>query len=124
MNRRYTVLIIEDDPQFRITLAAYLEDSGYNVLEAGDGLEGMEIFGGSRPDIVLTDLRMSGLDGLGVITAVKKLSPATPVIVFTGTSDPSAAENALRLGAVECMFKPIEDLSHLEAVIVKALENI
>jgi CheY-like chemotaxis protein len=40
MSRRYTVLIIEDDPQFRMTLAAYLEDSGYNILEAGDGLVG------------------------------------------------------------------------------------
>jgi DNA-binding NtrC family response regulator len=118
------VLIIEDDPQFRMTLAAYLEDSGYNILEAGDGLGGMEIFGGSRSDIVLTDLRMPGLDGLGVIAAVKKQSPSTPVIAFTGTSEPLAAENTMRIGAFACLFKPIEDLGALEAEVVKALEQI
>jgi CheY-like chemotaxis protein len=124
MNRARTVLVIEDDPQFRMTLAAYLEDSGYTVLEASDGLEGLEVFDRARPDIVLTDLRMPKLDGLGVIAAVKARSPSTPVIAFTGTRDPLAGENALRLGAWGCLFKPIEDLSALESALVKALEQM
>ena len=123
MGRACTVLVIEDDPQFRLTLIAYLEDSGYAVLEAADGLEGLEVFTRARPDIVLTDLRMPKLDGLGVISAVKARSSATPVIAITGTRDPLAEESALSLGAWRCLFKPIEDLSVLEAVVMKALEQ-
>jgi len=118
-----TVLIIEDDPQYRLTLTAYLEDSGYTVFEAADGLEGMEVFSRVRPDIVLTDLRMPKLDGLGVISAVKARSPATPVIAITGTKDPLAEEDSLGLGAWRCLFKPLEDLSILDSLVMKALEE-
>jgi sigma-B regulation protein RsbU (phosphoserine phosphatase) len=121
MSRAFTVLVIEDDPQYRMTLTAYLEDSGYTVLEAADGLEGLEVFTRARPDIVLTDLRMPKLDGLEVIAAVKARSPSTPVIALTGRRDRLAEENALRLGAWRCLSKPIEDLSVLEAAMVKAL---
>jgi CheY-like chemotaxis protein len=124
MNTRRRVLIIEDDSQVRMTLTAYLEDSGYHVLEAGDGVEGMASFEKDRPDIVLTDLRMPELDGFGVIERVKKVSPETPVIAFTGTGDRLAVQNALKLGARACLLKPIEDLSLLEAEVVKALESI
>jgi phosphoserine phosphatase RsbU/P len=120
MDRPRTVLIIEDDPQVCMTMTAYLEDSGYTVLEAADGIEGLDVFARARPDIVLTDLRMPRLDGYGVITALKRQSPATPIIAFTGTGDISAVDNALRLGASECLFKPIEDLGILEAAMVKA----
>jgi len=114
--------VIEDDPQFRMTMTAYLEDSGFTILEAADGIEGMAMFEANIPDIVLTDLRMPQMDGFGVITAVKKKNPDTPVIAFTGTSDPSAADNAIRLGASVCLFKPIEDLSQLEDAINRALK--
>ncbi len=123
MGRARTVLVIEDDPQYRLTLTAYLEDSGYTVLEAADGLEGLEVFSRVRPDIVLTDLRMPKLDGLGVIAAVKARSPATPVIAITGTRDPLAEENAMSLGVWRCLFKPIEDLSILENAIEGACSN-
>jgi sigma-B regulation protein RsbU (phosphoserine phosphatase) len=123
MSRMRTVLIIEDDPQYRLTLTAYLEDSGYTVFEAADGQEGLEVFSRVRPDIVLTDLRMPKLDGLGVIAAVKAQSPATPVIAITGTRDLLAEENALSLGVWRCLFKPIEDLSILENAIEGACSN-
>ena len=123
MNSSCTILVIEDDPQFRMTVAAYLEDSGFTILEAADGIEGMTVFDTDTPAIVLTDLRMPRMDGFGVIAAVKKLSPGTPVIAFTGTSDPSVTDNAIHLGALMCLFKPIEDLSHLEDAIRQALAN-
>ena len=123
MGKACTVLVIEDDPQYRLTLTAYLEDSGYTVLEAANGLEGLEVFNRARPDIVLTDLRMPKLDGLGVIAAVKARSPATPVIAITGTRDLLAEEDALGLGAWSCLFKPIEDLRDLDAAIERALDN-
>jgi CheY-like chemotaxis protein len=123
MNTRRKVLIIEDDPQLRMTLTAYLEDSGYDVREAENGMAGMLLFEKDRPDIVLTDLRMPELDGFGVIEGVMKEDPAIPVVAFTGTGDHQAVQNALRLGARACLLKPIEDLGILEAEVVKALES-
>ena len=121
MAHRCTVLVIDDDSLVRMTLVAYLEDSGYRVLEAGDGEEGVELFQASLPDIVLTDLRMPKLDGFGVIAAIKTMSPATPVVAITGTGDPAAATEALRLGARGFLTKPIIDFSELEASIERAL---
>jgi phosphoserine phosphatase RsbU/P len=123
MNSSGKVLIIEDDPQLRMTLTAYLEDSGYTIFEAVDGLEGLEVFTENRPEIVLTDLRMPKMDGFAVITRIKELSPTTPVIAFTGTGDSLAADNALHLGARECLFKPI-DLSILEAAVKMQLNSL
>jgi len=123
LSRANTVLVIEDAPRFRLTLTAYVEDSGFTVLEAADGLGGLEVFARARPEVVLTDLRVPKLDGYGVIAAVKEQSPATPVIAFTGSSDPLAEENALRLGAWKCLLKPIEDLRILEAAVVKEHEQ-
>jgi CheY-like chemotaxis protein len=86
-------------------------------------MEGMALFENHRPDIVLTDLRMPKLDGFEVIERVRKESPATPVIAITGTGDHLAVQTALRLGARACLVKPIEDLSILEAEVVKVLES-
>ena len=118
-----TILIIEDEPEFRLTLTAYLEDSGFTIFEAADGQEGLEVFSRIKPDIVLTDLRMPKLDGFGVIAVITKESPATPVIAFTGTGDRMAANKAINLGARGCLLKPIENLCILEDAIVKALEQ-
>jgi DNA-binding NtrC family response regulator len=118
-----TVLIIDDDPDIRLTLGAYLEDSGYAILEAADGREGIEIFVSCKPDIVVTDLRMPKLDGFGVITAIKAQHPETPVIAITGTGDSLAVKESVRLGAWDCLLKPISDLRSLETAIKQALER-
>ena len=86
-------------------------------------MEGLEAYTRARPDIVLTDLRMPVLDGFGVITAIKRQSPTTPVIAFTGTGDPRAPEDALRLGAWGRLSKPMEDLGILEAALAWAIED-
>jgi len=118
------VLIIEDDEMFRMTLTAYLEDSGYRVLEAPDGVAGVDLFVSEQPDIVLTDLRMPVMDGFGVITRLKELSPDTPVIVVTGTGDASALAEVSHLGAWGALTKPIADLTVLEGVMNKALQGV
>ena len=123
MSERRTVLVIDDEAMIRLTLTAYLEDSGYRVLEAADGEEGVELFRRLHPDIVLTDLRMPKLDGLGVIAVIKAESPATPVIAITGTGDPMAVHDTMALGAFGCLFKPFMDLGLLEKAIGQALAD-
>ena len=123
MSNPCRVLIIDDDPLILLTLKAYLEDSCFTVFVAADGEEGLEVFVRSKPHIVVTDLRMPKLDGFGVIAAVKAQSPTTPVIAFTGTGERHATDDAVRLGAWCCLYKPLANLNDLVMAIMMALER-
>ena len=113
--------MIEDETGMRRSVCAYLEDSGYVVLQAENGREGVEVFASGKPDLVLTDLRMPEMNGVEVVKQIKLSSPSTPVIVLTGTGDPDAQAEALRFGAKMCLLKPVKDLAELELAIAQAL---
>jgi serine phosphatase RsbU (regulator of sigma subunit) len=117
------ILTIEDDATVRMNIVAYLEDSGYRMIQAADGLEGLERFKEQRPDLVLCDLRMPKLDGLDVLQEITALSPDTPVIIVSGAGMISDAIQALKRGAWDYVTKPIPDMQVLEAAIVKALDR-
>ena len=80
------ILTIEDEPPIRNSIVAYLEDSGFTMLEANDGPSGLEIFRHEHPDVVLCDLRLPGMDGLEVLSTITAESPETPVIIVSGVS--------------------------------------
>ncbi len=121
--RPTTVLTIEDEPMVRQSMAAYLADRGYAVVEAENGRAGVEAFRHQRPDIILADLRMPELDGLGVLEIVSRESPRTPMIVVSGAGLIADAIEALHRGAWDYLVKPIEDLAILVHAIEKALER-
>lgn len=116
-----TILIVEDNPQFRRTLVAYLEDCGYYVVQAGDGEQALSILKVVEPDIVLTDLHMPIVDGFEVMAHMHANKPHIPIIVITGTGNEIVRPTVLKHGARECLFKPIPDLQQLEAVIDRVL---
>ncbi|MES2820857.1 MAG: two-component system response regulator RssB [Pseudomonadota bacterium] len=118
-----TLLIIDDDEVVRASLAAYLEDSGFDVLQACNGLEGLEIFEREHPDLVICDLRMPQVDGLELIRRINALEDQTPVIVVSGAGVMSDAVEALRLGAADYLIKPLEDLAVLEHSVRRALDR-
>lgn len=118
-----TLLIIDDDEVVRASLAAYLEDSGFNVLQAGNGRLGLEIFQQHSPDLVICDLRMPQVGGLELIRQVTTIAPETPVIVVSGAGVMSDAVDALRLGAADYLIKPLEDLAVLEHSVRRALDR-
>lgn len=119
-----TILIVDDEEPIRQTLSFYLEDNGYNVLEAEDGRVGMELFKQKKPDLVLVDLRMPEMDGLEILAKITKQSPDTPVIVISGTGIIADVVEALHLGAWDYLIKPIEDMSVLLYAVHKALERV
>lgn len=104
-----TVLFADDDPGIRRVMAIVLADAGFTALTAADGGEALEFFRRSRPGIVVTDIRMPGLDGIGLLGAVKELDPDVEVIVTTGHGDMRLAIESLRLGASDFLTKPIDD---------------
>ncbi|WP_137886808.1 two-component system response regulator RssB [Pseudomonas sp. 2FE] len=122
-NSSASLLIIDDDEVVRASLAAYLEDSGFSVLQASNGLQGLQVFEQEKPDLVICDLRMPQVDGLELIRRINALEVETPVIVVSGAGVMSDAVEALRLGAADYLIKPLEDLAVLEHSVRRALDR-
>jgi phosphoserine phosphatase RsbU/P len=117
------ILTIDDEALVREILTAYLEDSGFEVIQAGDGQTGIDLIGREQPDLVLCDLRMPGMDGLQVLATVTRDFPELPILVVSGLGGMSDAIQALKLGAWDYVTKPIEDMAILEHAINHALER-
>ncbi len=118
------ILAIDDEPVVRDSIAAYLEDSGFEVLQAGDGQEGLQRLREEAPDLILLDLRMPEMDGLQFLEIMNKETPDTPVIVVSGTGVLQDAIEALRAGAHDFVTKPILDMAVLEHAVKGALERV
>ncbi|EPK5778389.1 two-component system response regulator RssB [Pseudomonas aeruginosa] len=118
-----TLLIIDDDEVVRESLAAYLEDSNFKVLQALNGLQGLQIFESEQPDLVICDLRMPQIDGLELIRRIRQTASETPIIVLSGAGVMSDAVEVLRLGAADYLIKPLEDLAVLEHSVRRALDR-
>ncbi|MBM7059172.1 SpoIIE family protein phosphatase [Pseudomonas sp. UL073] len=122
-NSSASLLIIDDDDVVRASLAAYLEDSGFQVLQASNGLQGLQVFEQEKPDLVVCDLRMPQVDGLELIRRINALEVEVPVIVVSGAGVMGDVVEALRLGAADYLIKPLEDLAVLEHAVRRALDR-
>jgi diguanylate cyclase (GGDEF)-like protein/PAS domain S-box-containing protein len=117
------ILTIDDEASIRESFRLFLEDYNFDVLEACNGAEGIEIFHREHPDLVLCDLRMPGIDGFDVLEALKQEAPDTPIIVVSGTGVIGDAIEAIHKGAWNYLLKPIQDMSVLSHAINQALER-
>ncbi len=99
------VLVVDDDPAIRETLARELEAAGYAAITGGDGLEGARAFEERQPDLVITDLAMPRADGFGVIRAVRRAG-LTPVLVLSVRGEEEDKVRALDAGADDYVTKP------------------
>lgn len=117
------LLIVDDEVDFRESIALYFLDAGYTVFEASNGREGLEVFQRERPDLVFTDLRMPVLDGFQLIAELSRLSPATPVVVISGVGLLKEVVHAMRLGARDYLVKPILDMDTLKLVLMRTLRE-
>ena len=102
-------LVIDDDPFMRLLAREALEQAGLRVEEAGDGAAGLAAIQELRPDIVLLDVAMPGLDGLAVCRALRKLpgGKLIPVLMLTGLDDTNSIEQAYEAGATDFITKPV-----------------
>jgi len=120
---REQILVIEDDAAVRFNMVSYLEDSGFRVTAAATGEAGFEAARLQKPDLVLCDLRLPGLDGLEILQRLRVECPGLPVVVVSGTGILSDAVEALRNGASDFVTKPIQDMVVLEHAVDGALEK-
>ncbi|MEQ5789589.1 sigma-54-dependent Fis family transcriptional regulator [Muricauda sp. NFXS6] len=118
------ILVIEDESAIRRVLVKILaeENDSYNVLEAEDGLAGMDAIKKEDFDLVLCDIKMPKMDGVEVLEAAKKTKPEIPFIMISGHGDLDTAVNTMRLGAYDYISKP-PDLNRLLTTVRNALER-
>lgn len=117
------ILLVDDEEGIRKVLAITLADEGYEVLTASDGQEALSVFSQTNPPIVLTDVKMPGMDGIELLQHVKALSPETEVIMITGHGDLDLAIKSLQFEAADFITKPIHDEA-LEIALKRAHERI
>jgi len=102
-----SILLIDDEEIILCSVSNVLETAGYKVKTATSGEEGVEIF--DNEGVVITDLMMGGISGIDVLKQLKERSPETMFVVVTGFGELNSAIEALKLGAVDYLLKPVKN---------------
>jgi DNA-binding NtrC family response regulator len=115
------ILVVDDEQDIRETLKDILEKEGYGVEMAGSGDEAISMFSSVKPDLVLMDVRMPGMNGVDLLKKLRQMNAEVPVAMITAYEDVALAEEALGLGAYDYIKKPF-DLDYLrESVLSKVI---
>ena len=125
MDKKIKILVVEDEEILLTALSEELKQEGFEVVGAKDGVEGVEKAGSEKPDLVLLDLVMPRLDGIGALKQMKE-QPETkdiPVVILTNLSDYDKISDALSLGAMDYLVKANYRLEELVAKIKTVLER-
>lgn len=117
------VLVIDDERPIRETLEMFLREKGYEVVTSEDGERGLEAFQRERPEIVILDIRLPGMDGLEVLRRIKETGEGAHVIMITAYHDADITQQAMKLGAYRYIRKPL-DADEFEGVIEKAVNTL
>jgi putative two-component system response regulator len=116
-------LVVDDEPSVRRSLVRMLQAQGFNCFEAGSGREALGVLEriGEAP-LVISDMRMPELDGVGLLEAVRQRYPDTSVIMLTGMTETTTAVDCLHMGAADFLLKPIS-VGELQARVARVLEK-
>ncbi|WP_033398829.1 response regulator [Desulfospira joergensenii] len=117
------ILVIDDERPTLAMFRLFLTACGYEVLTAENGEQGMDFFASEGPDIVFTDIRMPGMDGLEVLRQIRESGSSCPVIIITGHGDMEPAMAALDLAASDFINKPVERTA-LNSALVRAEKQL
>ena len=120
--RKGRILVVEDEKSMRELLRILLEGEGYDVVSASDGLDGSSYIERDIFDLVITDIKMPGLDGFELLKKIKDISPETLVIMATAFGTSESAIEAMKLGAYDYINKPF-NVDEIRMIVRKALEK-
>jgi len=118
----FHILLIDDEPAQITSIQSFLKRRKYKVTSCNSGEEGIDIIKNGGIDLVFTDFRMSGMNGLQVVKDIKQFNPEIPVVVMTAYNDTEDAVKVMKEGAFDYLSKPI-NLDELEALVLKAREH-
>jgi CheY-like chemotaxis protein len=117
------ILIVDDEPSVREVLSSLLADEGFGVLAAATAEEGLERMEGVDVSVALVDIKLPGMDGIGLLAEIKRRSPSTEVVMMTSYASLETAVAAIRRDAYDYIQKPFEDLEEPCAVVRRAVEK-
>lgn len=117
------ILVIDDDRGVRSLLDTLLRRKGYDVLLAENGLKGLDLFRQERPDVIVLDLKMPGMDGLAVLQQIRRVDLNQPVLIFTGAGTPETERPLRALGVTEFVEKAVP-LQRLEDALKRVLKTL
>jgi two-component system, NtrC family, response regulator AtoC len=116
------LLVVEDDPSVRRSLAEMLAEEGFAVETATSAEQALGLLGDAAPDVILSDVRMPGMSGLELLKLLRERLPAVDVILMTAYEDMPTVARAMREGAFDFLVKPLR-LAELRAVLARVLED-
>ncbi len=116
-----TLFILEDDNHVLTMMKNYFKYLGYNVITASNGLDGLEMLKSEHYDLVITDIVMPYVSGVGIITVIKEKTPDLPVIAITGYG--KYAENLASEKQADVVFRKPFEMEKLKDYVVKLLES-
>ncbi len=119
-DRQPLVVVVDDDSVFRKIIRTFLEKNGYRVVEAADGAAGLDVCQRQQVDLLLVDLNMPIMNGFAVLSELASGNRELPVIVVSGSGDSKDVVEALRLGAWDYLFKPIDD----NTIVLHAIKTV
>jgi len=119
---RSTVLIVDDERTLARAIKAFLTESGYETEVAGDAEQALRLLETMRPDVVFTDVRLPGMNGIDLLRKIREFDPAIPVVIMTAHGTIEGAVEAVKLGAFDYLKKPV-DLEELRLLADRAREN-
>lgn len=122
MDKTYSILVVDDEPLIRKSLYETLKIAGFDCHTALNGEEALSLIGSKTFDILITDMMLPKMSGLELLTAVKKRSPSTEVILITGYGSIESAVDAMKKGAFDYITKPIVD-DEVQILIDKIIEK-
>ncbi|MDB5508514.1 MAG: response regulator [Hyphomicrobiales bacterium] len=113
-----TILTVDDSKTMREMLKFTLVNAGYEVMQADDGVHGLEVLEGMSPDVILTDLNMPRMDGFGFIEGVRRNARyrSVPILVLTTEGEPDKKDRARRVGATGWIVKPFDPEKLISAI--------
>ena len=118
----YTILVVDDEPNYQIVLSELLRDEGYEVFTADSGSTGLPIVHEVDLDLIISDMKMPGMDGIEFLAKIKEYNRELPVILLTAFAEVEMAVEAMRLGAFTYLAKPFSN-EQLLASVGKAIEH-
>ncbi len=117
-----TVLVVDDERTLARAIKAYLAENGYETEVAHDAESALALLGTLRPDVVITDVRLPGMNGIELLKKIREFDPAISIVVMTAHGSIEGAVEAVKLGAFDYVKKPI-DLEELKLLADRAREN-
>ena len=121
--RKGSILVVDDEPAMRLLLSSVLKEEGHDVTAAASGEEALQLIAKRHYHLVLTDLKMPGISGLDLLEQVKRDDPGTAVIILTAFGTVEGAVEAMRMGAVHYLLKPLSNPEELRLSVRRVLEE-